>query len=163
MATDPKKELEDISERIAQLNPSNASELALLGYILGAVYSLRKVIQISKSDYIDEHVNSEFGNTVRDVALRMAKEEEVHPDWLAGYYFNSAIHRIDSLSERVSDYVYRDKGKKSKFSSKVNRDVRLLKHRISGIIEGRKASLSEAINALNLIVKVLISIMSPLK
>lgn len=87
--------LEGIIGRVAALN---AFELGIVGYFTGAALALREARpHYSPRAPADATHETELGRAQR----ALAKHEAPPPEWLARFHFNSALHRIAALADRI--------------------------------------------------------------
>jgi hypothetical protein len=149
--------LSSLISRLSKLVPQNEKEVALVGYVAGAIYSLREVINHSEGSYSDEHELPGFQDILHHAIIDLANEKEVpHTWWLSGYYFNSALNRVSSLNDRIGKYV----GGREDYTPSVRIEVNRLKHDVDGIIEGRNVDMGGIFTSINKLILALESIMS---
>lgn len=94
--------------RDLRLDRSNARQSSLYNFALGAIYSLARAEQLG---YPGE--SQESGRVWRrleeakEMVLRMLVDDRLpqQGEWLAGFYFNDAILRLDLAFEQVLRYV----------------------------------------------------------
>ena len=145
-----------IANRLNGLAPANDEELALVGFAVGAIYSLQEATRISEDGYSDEHLDPEYPQTLMtQIASLSAGEEIADSPWLSGYFFNSGLYRIAALNERVDKYI----GSRSDLAGDVHHEVNRLKHRVEGVIGGRNVGISEAQEGLEKLVESLATFM----
>jgi hypothetical protein len=134
-----------LTKDLSKLKPSNDRELALLGFLLGAIYSLREATLLSEDGYSDEHLLPEYADILYEVMDSLITDgKPVNSRWLAGYHFNSGLNRISALNNRISKYVI---GRLQDFTPDARNEVNRLKHDVQGVIKGRNVGMEDAIEA----------------
>jgi len=101
-----KRALSQINEW--RLDPSDARQSCLYNFVLGAIYSLARAEELGYP-----HQPQEPGRVWRRMeeaemlVARMLVEDRTpeRGEWLAGYYFNDAIIRLDLAFEHILRYV----------------------------------------------------------
>jgi hypothetical protein len=81
--------------------------------------------------------------------------------WLAGTYFNGALHRIAASAERLGVHPKKGRGREPRLIGRIRREVNKLKHLMEdrprqmskGVLPGRRVSMVDAIEAIELLVK----------
>lgn len=151
---------------LAQLKRSEKTATGSVGFLLGANYALQRAVElrfnagdIDDATYADElrRVAGALGGW-NDVAAvegtRWGRARETHAGlWLAGFYFDSAIHRLAAAAERLNVVPYRSTSGPALLVL-AKRDVNKQKHHAEGILlRGREVdSLEDAATALELLV-----------
>ena len=159
------KRLRRLSRRLAKLLRDVPALNDELDFAVGAVYAFMRARELGYQDR-KFTLPSEYW----DAPLRRAENMGLGKlrrkgKWAAGFYFNSALMRIDAGYDRILKVVTeKKKGKtparvreinkmlKTPFRNdnlkKVNREVISLKHDPTGIADGRKVIFEEAMFAL---------------
>ncbi|MEK6804908.1 MAG: hypothetical protein AABZ34_19940 [Nitrospirota bacterium] len=91
-----------------QVSPSDPRQSSLYNFALGAIYSLARAEELGYP-----RLSQEPGRVWRrmeeakELVLRMLVEDRPpeQGEWLAGYYFNDAIVRLDLAFEHILRYV----------------------------------------------------------
>ena len=145
-----------LAERIKGLAPGNDEELALVGFVVGAIYSLLEATRISGEGYSDEHLEPDYPQIMMSQIDALSEGEVVADSpWLSGYFFNSGLYRIAALNARVADYV----GTRSDLAGDIREEVNRFKHHIDGVTGGRNVGIREALEGLDKLVQSLATFM----
>lgn len=145
MQTKSNNRIFEIAHIISEIEITTQEEKSLVGLLLGAVFSLENAISLNYEDRTGENLPRNYIEELRKIAKRIELNEELEErEWLAGYYFDSAVQRLAALNERVSKYIF---GKKQDISSVIRREVNRMKHDIEGILSGRTANVEDALKA----------------
>jgi hypothetical protein len=141
--------LTSLASRLKSLVPKNDEEIALVGFCVGAIYSLSEATRISDSGYSDEHLEADYPKVLMN-EIETLSEGKVISDsiWLSGYYFNSGLYRISALNERIDKYI----GQQSDLARGVRREVNRFKHDVEGVLGGRTVGMDDALNGLEKLV-----------
>ena len=130
-----RSELYSIQALAKQVGASRAvtpDQVSLYGLMTGALYALSRAAELDFDDYravpdIDAF-NSEFQLTVNSVG----QGQPTPVAWLAGFYFHSAIMRLDAIDTRLSKALGLPDPKGGAVRSAVN----ALKHDAAAHISG---------------------------
>lgn len=116
-----------LAKRISTIEPRDVSGIALVGLMTGVLYSLERSIELRFDDARTKkrEINEE------KIEIRSTLEAIRHdcppPDaWLAGFYLDSAIMRLDTFYQRIDHYAH----VKCILANEVNRTNRAIKHEI---------------------------------
>ena len=93
----------DFSNRLHNLLRELPDDLAItdtLDYVIGALYGLAKAIDLKFADRAGES-DPMYRPFLSQYVLSIVELEPLHPSWLAGFYFNSAIQRIAACYDRI--------------------------------------------------------------
>jgi hypothetical protein len=113
---------------------NNKDKVATLGFFLGAIYSLKKAIELGYMDETGLQYNEDYPEMCKKIAIKLSTEEddlkeENEIQWLAGYYFNSALMRTAAIADRLElKKEYPD----------IYKEVNRLKHDEEGILSGKR-------------------------
>lgn len=169
--------LREIARRLARCASSDKAVTGPIGYLIGAVYSLQEA---SRLCYLKGEVEDEaYREELQQVASALATGREpglvvgarvfdsgkrdLSGIWLAGFFFNSALHRIAAGAERLGVHPTKGDVDEPKVIARVRRDVNKLKHLMAdkpsqgarGLLTGREVgSIGSAIEALESLVVV---------
>ena len=165
--------LRQLCDRIATFNGDDQNTTGPVGYLLGAAYAL---IEAHRFCYVyGDIVDADYAKELRTVAAAMADGQspalvlgrrmlaggsDMSPSgvWLAGFYFNSALHRLAAAAERLGVHPTKGDVAESPPLAKVRDDVNRLKHRMldqpgqesRGLLPGRSVtSIHMAVDALS--------------
>jgi hypothetical protein len=103
MATRAKIHLSDMAKRLHELLknlPDDDATTDTLDYVVGAVHSLVRAVALGFVDR-DGPFDPTYRPFLGKYVLDIAADREVHPLWLAGFYFNSAHQRLAASYDRV--------------------------------------------------------------
>ena len=162
-----------ICARLATFSGEDQNITGPIGYLLGAAYSL---IEAQRLCYLyGDIVDADYSKELRAVAVALAdgkasalvigrrkfaegSDMSLPGIWLAGFYFNSALHRLAAAAERLGMHPTKGDVAESPLIAKVRDDVNRLKHRMldqpdqesKGLLPGRSVtSIPMAIDALS--------------
>ena len=140
-----------LSRRLCDCPAPSHDEQALLGFAIGATFSLQRALALGYTDQTIPDVGPNYLADLRGVAADIAdREGPTQGAWLATYYFNSALFRLAALGERVGKYA--DAGKWD-VAPPVRHDVNRMKHEVDVLLkDGREAKIEDAIEALTMVV-----------
>jgi hypothetical protein len=142
--------LSSLAKRLESLIPRNDDEIALVGFLVGAIHSLREATQISDKGYSDEHLDPTYSKILMKEINTLAKGNDVSDSiWLAGYFFNSGLYRISALNERIDKYL----GTQADLATDVRREINRFKHDVEGVLGGRKVTMDDALAGLEKLVQ----------
>jgi hypothetical protein len=131
--------LKRIEQLLIHLDAGNRAELALFGFIVGALYALHKAIMFGYTDRGEDNWAE-----LRQIAEKVSHQDEITEiDWLSGFYFNSAIMRLAAIGERM----YRYAGKQRDITPHIRKEVNRLKHDVLGVASGRTVTMRDALDA----------------
>ncbi len=145
-------ELRETAKKLSGISPSNKSEMGMMGFAVGAVYALRKAINYGFVDRTGQELPPDYTQELQRIAARLASTDELTEiDWLSGFYFNSALKRLDGLNDRLDKYI----GLQRDLGGTAREEVNRLMHDVSGVLSGRTVTLSDAITVLSRLVATL--------
>lgn len=142
-----------IGTRLSQLRPQAKDEQALFGFALGGLFALRQAVALGHVDRTGARLPNDYG----DELVRVARDLASGPDtnerrWLATFFFNTAVLRLDAVGDRAVGQQKRAARSKSGRShakkadrSPIKADAGLLKHAPGGLLDGRDANPEEAV------------------
>lgn len=118
--------IKDLGERVSRIDPRNPAERTLYNFAFGALYALGRAVKLryveqthreSASPANELRVSKQRAEEVQKLARILADQDELptQGDWLAGYYYNDALLRVDVCYEQVVRY-YLDARNNKKFS-----------------------------------------------
>ncbi len=162
-----------VCERLARVSSSEQNITGPIGYLVGAAYSLIEATrfgylygQIKDNEYMIE-LKAVLTALAEDTPVSAVKgtrcfdgvDEAMDLDgiWLAGLYFNSALHRIAAGAERIGVHINKADIPEPDVIRRARRDVNKLKHLMNdrpnqesrGLLTGREVqSVSSAIEAI---------------
>ncbi len=154
--TEGGRDVRALAERLAQLSPPTEDEQAVLGFAVGAAYSIERATQLGAQA---EFVVADYGDQLRSAALAVSEGKEPSPGWLRNYHLNSAVQRLDALRERLQKITGRPSlgGKHwrpAKYEAeRIGDDVNKMKHELASFLkDGRRATLRDAERVLERVV-----------
>lgn len=167
------KRLKKVCERLVCISSSDQNITGPVGYLIGAAYSL---IQATRHRYLYGQIDDEkYMLELKSVSAALSENNpvekikgtrkfdgidepmELDGIWLAGFYFNSALHRIAAGAERIGVHINKGDTPEPDAVKRARCDVNKLKHLMKdrphqesrGILTGREVvSISSAIEAL---------------
>jgi hypothetical protein len=119
------KKIKQLTEQLRRVQPKIPAESTLYNFAFGALYAFGRAVAL---DYLVQYpqdtslaitkaVSMERAKEVSQLAANLAKEtvplEKALPasgNWLAGYYYNDALLRIDVCYEQVTRYFLHEQG-----------------------------------------------------
>jgi hypothetical protein len=146
------KEISAVASILATLNTDIKEELSLLGTLLGALYGLQRAVELDFLDRTGSALPTDYTAELSDVARQIARGKVAESQWLAGFYFNSAIHRLAALNERLTKYVF---GSKKDVCADLRKENNKFKHEIEGLISGREIDIPKAVSAVTKLAQVM--------
>jgi hypothetical protein len=141
------QQLTSAATAIARLVPVDADQQAVVGFLVGAVYSLRRAIDLGFADRTGSKVVADYPQELQRIASRLASSSDLSDEqaWSSGFYFNSALNRIAALSECIGKYLH----DRPDLTPNVRRQVNRFKHALDCVVrEGRTVGLAEAVAAI---------------
>lgn len=122
-----------LAARLRKLKPRDSDQIALVGFMVGVLYSLDRAVTFRFADErmkLDAVVECAEQQRILE-ALENASALEA--PWLAGFYLDSALMRLAALDERIRKYL----GSNRNAAPKIRRIVNQIKHDIdAGIRSG---------------------------
>lgn len=94
-----------LAELIATIEPRNHSEIALLGLMTGVLYSLDLAIELGFDDARTKRGIDDEKTEIHHALDAIRRDLALADAWLAGFYLDSAIMRLDTFYERISKYA----------------------------------------------------------
>ena len=142
--------LSNAAATTAQIAPSNQDERAIVGFLVGAIYSLRKALELGFFDRTGTSLSPEYTNELKAVATILTSSADLSDEraWLSGFYFNSGLQRIAAGSERATRHVFGGRMDICSELGATRGEVNRLKHEIDGLLNGRSITPAKAVSAL---------------
>ncbi len=149
----------------ANLSVPNVQEQALLGILLGSLYGLARAVQLGYEDRTGRALSLQYSKELRGLLADLEKGNlPSEGQWLAGFYFNSALHRLAALYHRslkiltgrddnapsLLEYAVKAKLLKKEHVSAlatVHKEVNKLKHDTFGVLRDRAVDLALTVTA----------------
>lgn len=139
------KVISDATKKIVPGTDCGEDELALIGTLLGALYALQRAVSLEFVDRTGDALPHDYAIELSRVASQINKTEPIQENqWLAGFYLNSAIHRLAALNERLTKYIF---GCRVDVCTELRKENNQFKHEIYGLISGRKVGIKQAVSA----------------
>ena len=110
----------DLLNRVKTLSSEFPKLTHTFSFMIGAVYSLRKADEKGhrhRATY-DETDRIEHNQRLHEIIDAVAVDEIPEPVWIAGFYYNAAIMRIDACHERFLKAMLEAGGVKPQKSKK---------------------------------------------
>ncbi len=159
------RSLQSTARKAASFAVPNVQEQALLGFLLGALYGLGRAIELGYEDRTGRSIDPRYSEELRGL-LAGVNKGQLPPDgqWLAGFFFNSALHRLTALYHRCLKVLMSGDEPAPKLAEQavraglvkrteinalatVHKEVNKLKHDTFGVLRGRSVDLALAVNA----------------
>ncbi len=167
------EKIRNISCEISALRPANPAQSTLFNFGFGALYAYKKALE---SGCLDQCNSKSIRGYVEKISMRRARQVGLlardylskdrsipnHCEWLAGFYYNDALIRLDVCYEQLARYagkvkrdLHRDKLEELAISNglrknliqpwwkKVREDVNTIKHQSIYTTEGPKLDPAE--------------------
>lgn len=129
---------------VALLRPRSQEHEALVGHFLGMLYSLIEAFKLGYVDRTGAMVPREYSNELSRVARSLQQGKAPRDrQWVAGFYFNSALYRAGALAERVGKAA----GQNRRLVKDVSDEVKRLKHDVEGVLLGRTVAPGRLVEA----------------
>lgn len=130
-----------------------------LDYVVGAVYGLERAIHWGFMDRPGTW-DQTYRPFLTKYVLDIVAGKDIHPLWLGGFYFNSAIQRLAASYDRIPgllgagtgnarERMISVRGSEGQDWYSVYKEVNALKHSPMGKAEGRRVTLEMALNAVD--------------
>lgn len=133
-----------LATRLVKLTPGNSKQIALLGFMVGVLYSLDRAVAFGFTDErmkLDPAVERAEQQCVLE---GLEKGAPLDMSWLAGFYLDSAIMRLSALNERIDKYL----GTNRDVAQKIRRVVNKIKHNVdAGVQSGWAIGLRDVLKA----------------
>lgn len=146
---DRSTELSDIARlarRLSTLETHSSGETAIIGFVAGALHALKRAAELGYDDSWPNIGTAEL-NREYHAALRATADLVSGPSqWLAGFYFNSALMRLDALKDRIRKLAG---VKRKKLAHEVRVVVNRLKHDVDPYAVEWNVSFADALDAAN--------------
>jgi hypothetical protein len=141
------QQLASAATAIARLVPADAEQQAVVGFLIGAVYSLRRAIDLGFADRTGSKVLADYTQELQRIGSKLASSGDLSDEqaWSSGFYFNNALIRIAALNECIGRYLH----DRPDLTPQVRREVNRFKHALDSIVrQGRTVDLAEAVAAI---------------
>jgi hypothetical protein len=146
----------DLAARLGRVSAPDEDSLSLVGFAIGAAYSLQRAIELGAEDSADF---AEYRATLSQAAHAVSQGNEPPPTWLAKYYLNACATRLDAVVERIGKYpgppsLGGKHWRPAKYDlERIHEDVNDMKHEIGSFFrEGRRATVIDAERVLGRVV-----------
>ena len=122
-----RRRVRDLAARLAALRPATAPDVALYGFMAGALHALERAEQLGYNRARAQPDLASFQSEFRRTLKAIGKGVERPRPWLAGFYFFAALMRLAALNERLDKRF----DKRLDIAKGVRREVNKLKHDLS--------------------------------
>jgi hypothetical protein len=98
-----RRSVRELAGQLAGLKqPSDGRDVSLLGIMAGALYSLDHAEHLKYNDQRGEgHDTPAFADDSKSTLEAISRGDSAPPEWLAGFYFMSALFRLAALNDRI--------------------------------------------------------------
>ena len=126
-------ELRAIAADLGALRPKSIAHVAALGLLAGALYSLLEAAACDYEDSRSDPSSVPFADEFAQTLLALSQQTAPPRAWQSGFYFNSALMRLDALDTRLAIML------KSKplYDGPVRLSVNALKHDVDAHVSGQ--------------------------
>lgn len=146
-----------LAELITAIEPRNHSEIALLGLMTGVLYSLGRAIELGFDDARMKREIDDEKTEIHHTLEAIRYDHALVDAWLAGFYLDSAIMRLDTFYERISKYAR----VKCILAHEVHCTNKAIKHRTdAGLKEGWKIQFAEVLRSTEALCELLKKVLS---
>ena len=122
-----------LATRVAKLVPRSSDEVALVGFMAGALYALERSAQCGFDDARMRLTLSLERTELEQTLAALESGRPLGDPWLAGFYLDSAILRLSALNERIDKHL----GISHDIAKQVRQVVNKIKHEVdAGIGKG---------------------------
>jgi hypothetical protein len=133
-----------LAARLLKLTPRDSNQIALLGFMVGVLYSLDRAVAFG---FTDQRMKLDPGverAEHRRVLEALENHASLDTPWLAGFYLDSAIMRLSALNERIDKYL----GTNRDVAEKIRKVVNKIKHDIdAGVQSGWAVGFRDVLKA----------------
>ena len=134
---------------LGRLHAATEEETGICGLLLGALYALHQADRFGYRDRTRSPLRMDYPEELASLAARIGVGEvPTEGQWLAGFFLNSALLRLQPASERMGKYA----NMRQDLVPDVRNEVNRLKHDVEGVISGRTVTLENAVDAAVLLV-----------
>jgi hypothetical protein len=123
----------DLVRHLRALNPVSITQVSLVGLMAGALYSLLAAAELDYDDTRAFPTLATFAGEFNTVLDSIDRDQLPPRSWLAGFYFHSALMRLDAIDSRLEKVLSR----KPAHGSKVRAAVNALKHDIDAHLSAK--------------------------
>ena len=137
-------ELRTIAADLSALRPKSIAHVAALGLFAGALYSLLEAAERDYEDSRSDPSSVPFADEFAQTLSALSQQTESPRAWQSGFYFNSALMRLDAVDTRLAIML------KSKplYDGPVRLSVNALKHEVDAHVSGQNTvTFSQAVEA----------------
>lgn len=133
-----------LAGKLQPLTPRDSNQIALLGFMVGVLYSLDRAVALGFED-----TRMKLDATVERTEHRrtlqvLTQGSTVEAAWLAGFYLDSAMMRLAALNERIDIYL----GANHDVAAQVRKLVNKIKHEVdAGIGRGWTIKFADVLKA----------------
>jgi hypothetical protein len=119
------KEIKQLAEQLRRVQPEIAAECTLYNFAFGVLYAFGRAVSLEYLTQYGEElshspsipVSKQRATEVSQLAANLASENvplgnalPASGKWLAGYYYNDALLRVDVCYEQVTRYFLNEQG-----------------------------------------------------
>lgn len=126
--------LRDLVRQLHLLRPASVAQVSLVGLMAGALYALLTAAELDYDDVRAFPALTPFANEFATALEAIGRDSAPPALWLAGFYFNSALMRLDAIDTRLAIVL----GSKPNYGGKVRESVNSLKHDVDAHLSGTK-------------------------
>lgn len=147
---DPRGRLKALTAVLRTSSAQDDSDLAIRGLAIGAAYSLAQALQLGYRDPGKKWAK-EYRQELVEAAAALADGRRAPTEWLARYYFNSALVRLAAASDRLAKVKQNRKRKPG-----IRDEVNIFKHEFGGLVDHpRSVDMASALEELSLLTSVI--------
>ena len=130
--------------RVAKLAPRDANEVALVGFMAGALYALERAAHCGFDDARMKLTLVLERSELKKTLAALEGGRPLGEPWLAGFYLDSAVLRLSALNERIDKHL----GTNHDIAKKIRRLVNQIKHEVdAGIGQGWSVTFADVLKS----------------
>ena len=130
--------------RLQTLTPRDSDQIALLGFMVGVLYSLDRAVALGFEDTRMKLHPAVERTEHRRTLQALTQGSTVDAPWLAGFYLDSAIMRLAALNEGIGKYL----GANHDVAAQIRKLVNKIKHEVdAGIGRGWEIKFADVLKA----------------
>jgi len=96
------RQIKDLAVQLSKLRAETASDKSNLGLLLGVLYALARAMVLRFEDRTGAALPHDYPNELSDISMSIGRGALPQDgQWLAGFYFNSALQRLSAIYHRT--------------------------------------------------------------